>query len=319
MSEALSAPTSNTASGETEAQRRRRVRQERILNRGGDRLGRIRETLGAAQEEADKSDLGIVGGHELKTETVATTHVAGISLDSLDEPNAAAGAALKPRRRAGNLGRKARLEAGNTSEDSATRLLSASASGVSSDPGDDISAPIARPAVRGADIDGTPLRDVVEDAIADPCTDTLPSGLFVSARRFSAIGLSRAVVKLVPVVGLFVYGINREARYERFVGDNKDDVRAKWTGLLTARPDSRLEEWASGNYLFWYLLILELLIYGAYFLLSDGRARPRQRSSLLAQIPGMPDWPFVLLSATNRIADSLSILLFLTAFSIALT
>ncbi|KAJ2813672.1 hypothetical protein GGI24_006508, partial [Coemansia furcata] len=198
MSEALSAPTSNTASGETEAQRRRRVRQERILNRGGDRLGRIRETLGAAQEEADKSDLGIVGGHELKTETVATTHVAGISLDSPDEPNGAAGAAPKLRRRAGNLGRKARLEAGNTSEDSATRLLSASASGVSSDPGDDIRAPIARPAVRGADVDGTPLRDVVEDAIADPCTDTLPPGLFVSARRFSAIGLSRAVVKLVP-------------------------------------------------------------------------------------------------------------------------
>ncbi|KAJ2064228.1 hypothetical protein GGI17_001113 [Coemansia sp. S146] len=313
MSDALSAPALNTASSETEAQRRRRVRQERILNRGGDRLGRIRETLGAAQEEADKSDLGIVGGHELKTEA-ATAHVAGISLDLLDETNAAA---PKPRRRAGNLGRKARLDAGDMSEESIPRF--ASSSGPSSDPGEDSSVPIARSAARGADIDGTPLLDIAEDAIADPCTDTLPSGLFVSARRFSAVGLSRAVFKLFPVVGVFVYGIIREARYERFVGDNKDDVRAKWMWLLTARPDSRLEEWASGNYLFWYLLLLELLIYGAYFLLSDGRARPRQTGSLLAQIPGMPDWPFVLLSATNRIADSLSILLFLTAFSIAFT
>ncbi|KAJ2401470.1 hypothetical protein GGI10_006035, partial [Coemansia sp. RSA 2530] len=156
-------------------------------------------------------------------------------------------------------------------------------------------------------------------AIADASADTLASGAFLPARRFSAVGLSRAIVKLLPVVGVFVYGVSREARYERFVGDNQDDVRAKWTGLLRARPDSRLEEWASGNYLFWYLLLLELLIYGAYFLLYDGRARPRQTSSLLAQIPGMPDWPFVLFSATSRIADSLSILLFLTAFSIALT
>ncbi|KAJ2344163.1 hypothetical protein GGH92_004603 [Coemansia sp. RSA 2673] len=317
MSDALSAPASNTASSETEAQRRRRVRQERILNRGGDRLGRIRETLGAAQEEADKSDLGIVGGHELKTEAVAA-HVAGISLDLLDDANApAAGAAPRPRRRAGNLGRKARLDAGDIGEESMPRF--ASSSGPSSDPGEDSSVPMARSSARGADIDGTPLLDIAEDAIADPCTDTLPSGLFMSARRFSAVGLSRATFKLFPVVGVFVYGIIREARYERFVGDSKDDVHAKWTWLLKARPDSRLEEWASGNYLFWYLLLLELLIYGAYFLLSDGRARPRQTSSLLAQIPGMPDWPFVLLSATNRIADSLSILLFLTAFSIALT
>ncbi|KAJ2030286.1 hypothetical protein IWW57_001260 [Coemansia sp. S610] len=315
MSEALPAPASTTATNETEAQRRRRVRQERILNRGGDRLGRIRETLGAAQEEADKCDLDIVGGHELKTEAAAA-HVAGISLDLLNEASTAAGVAPKPRRRAGNLGRKARLDAG---EDSIPRFASATASGPSSDPGEDSSAPAARPVVHGADIDSTPLRDIADEAIADASADTLASGALLPARRFSAVGLSRAIVKLLPVVGVFVYGVSREARYERFVGDNQDDVRAKWTGLLRARPDSRLEEWASGNYLFWYLLLLELLIYGAYFLLSDGRARPRQTSSLLAQIPGMPDWPFVLFSATSRIADSLSILLFLTAFSIALT
>ncbi|KAJ2492053.1 hypothetical protein IWW37_001767 [Coemansia sp. RSA 2050] len=319
MSEALPAPASITATNETEAQRRRRLRQERILNRGGDRLGRIRETLGAAQEEASKRDLDIVGGHELKTGASAA-HVAGISLDLLDEASTAAGAAPKPRRRAGNLGRKARLDACDVGDNSIPRFATVPASGPSSDLSEDNSAPMARPAARGADINSTPLRDTAEEAIADDAsTDTLPSGVFFPARRFSAVGLSRAIVKLLPVVLVFVYGANREAGYERFVGDSKDDVRAKWTGLLRARPDSRLEEWASGNYLFWYLLLLELLIYGAYFLLSDGRARPQQTGSLLAWVPGMPDWLFVLLSATSRIADSLSILLFLTAFSIALT
>ncbi|KAJ2500704.1 hypothetical protein IWW47_003192 [Coemansia sp. RSA 2052] len=322
----MSAEASNvSSSGETEVQRRRRLRQERILNRGGDRLGRIRDTLGAAQEEADKVELGVVGGHELKTEASAA-HVAGISLDLLDDE--ASAAAAKPRRRAGNLGRKARLEAGDMSDGSgllafasasASAPASVSASGLNSDMGEDSSAPTIRPAASRADVDGTPLLDVAEEAIADPGAEVLPTGSLMSGRRFSAAGLSRAIVKLVPVVGVFVYGVNREARYERFVGDSKDDVRAKWTGLLTARPDSQLEEWASGNYLFWYLLILELLIYGAYFLLSDGRTRPRQSSSMLAQIPGIPSWPFVLLSAANRIADSLSVLLFLTGLSILLT
>ncbi|KAJ2741821.1 hypothetical protein GGI20_004916 [Coemansia sp. BCRC 34301] len=310
MSEALPVLALDTPT-ETEAQRRRRARQERILNRGSDRLGRIRDTLGAAQEEANKVELGVVGGHELKTEAVTSAaHVAGISLDLFDEDEAAT---AKPRRRAGNLGRRAMLE------DRGHLFEPASASSPNSDPGGDSSVPTIRPTAGGADSDGTPLLEAAEEAIADPGADPLPAGSFMCARRFSVAGLSRAAVKLAPVVGVFVYGINREARYERFVGDSKDDVRAKWAGLLTARPDSRLEEWASGNYLFWYLLILELLFYGAYFLLSDGRARPRQTNSILAQIPGIPGWPFVLLSAGNRIADSLSVLLFLTAFSILLT
>ncbi|KAJ2908563.1 hypothetical protein GGI21_002759, partial [Coemansia aciculifera] len=223
MSEELSASASNITA-ETEVQRRRRMRQERILNRGGDRLGRIKDTLGAAQEEEDKIALGVVGGHELKTEA----HVAGISLDLLDEASAA-----KPlRRRAGNLGRKARLEAGDMSSDSGPRIAPTS--------GEESSVPVITPTDT----------DVAEEAIADPGADVLSAGPFMSTRRFSAVGLSRAIVKLIPVLGVFVYGINREARYERFVGYNKDDVHAKWTGLLAARPDSRLEEWASGNHLF---------------------------------------------------------------------
>ncbi|KAJ1958881.1 hypothetical protein GGI12_004634, partial [Dipsacomyces acuminosporus] len=105
---------------ETEAQRRRRLRQERILNRGSDRLNRIKGTFSKVQDEAGKVEMGVVGGHELKTAVPlpassvkeaaeeSASHVAGISLDSVsDSQSNSEAAAPKPRRRVGNLGRKA--------------------------------------------------------------------------------------------------------------------------------------------------------------------------------------------------------------------
>ncbi|KAJ2000895.1 hypothetical protein H4R26_004399 [Coemansia thaxteri] len=309
------------AAAETEAQKRRRQRQERILNRGSDRLGRIKDTFGAVQEESDTSEMDMVGGHELRTaasglQADAAAHVAGISLDSLSD----AGATPKPRRRAGNLGRKARLEAVDASESRGSRF--GAAPGHSAEPSGAGGVQAGGSAVSGSDIDDSLLDDTSMDAIADPGAEPAPPAGLFAVRRFSARGLSRALAKLAPVACVFVYGVSREARYERFVGINKDDVHVKWSGLLAARPDSRLEEWASGNFLFWYLLLLEVAIYSAYFVLSsDGQARTmaRQTRSMLAQIPGMPEWAIVLLSAGSRIADSLSILLFLTAVSIVLT
>ncbi|KAJ1734301.1 hypothetical protein LPJ61_001148 [Coemansia biformis] len=288
------------AAVESEAQRRRRLRQERIRNRGGDGLSRIKGTLAQAQEETDSYEMAMAGGHELKTATQSAC-AAGIALDL------AAGDAdtVRPRRRVGNLARKARLEAEADGERGALPEAKAAAT----------------------DIDSSALHDTLTAEIADPAGEVLQlapdaqsadgaaagSGP-LAARRFSVAGLARSVVRLAPVLGVFVYGIRREAAHERLMGDGEADVRAKWTGLLNARPDGRLDEWAAGNYLLWYVIIVEAVLYGAYLALADRRARPS--SSLLARIPGVPGWAVALLPAGRRVLDSTALLLFLAALSI---
>ncbi|KAJ1839901.1 hypothetical protein LPJ73_006601, partial [Coemansia sp. RSA 2703] len=232
-----SSGTSLSATGtESEAQRRRRLRQERILNRGGDRLSKIKSTFSQAQEEAGQSELGIVGGHDISP---AEPHTAGVSLDSLGA--SASGQSSQPRRRAGNMARKARQEA----QARATETES---------PGSRV-----RETVNSADINSDALHESVNAAIADPASESAilaasdgpaaaTGGLF-RPRRFSAIGLSRAIVKLAPVFGVFIYGLIRESSYEHLLGETKDEVAAKWSGLLVSRPDARREEWASGNFL----------------------------------------------------------------------
>ncbi|KAJ1722654.1 hypothetical protein LPJ53_002958 [Coemansia erecta] len=315
---------------ESEVQRRRRLRQERILNRGGDRLSKIKSTFSQAQEEAGQSELGVVGGHDIKP--AAEPHIAGVSLDSLSA--AASSPSPQPRRRAGNLARKARQEA---EEARAAETAPYAGEKVAS------RGSRVRETVNTADINSDALHESVNAAIADPASesailaaasgdvsDGAQDGGVFRARRFSAIGLSRAIVKLVPVLGVFVYGLMRESGYEHLLGETEDEVAAKWSGLLVSRPDGRREEWASGNFLLWYLLVLEVFICGAYFVLGDGsgsgsnggRRRRFARSSvpaILTRIPGVPDWAFVALSAGGRVLDSLSVLLFLTAASITMS
>ncbi|KAJ2778621.1 hypothetical protein GGI15_004121 [Coemansia interrupta] len=312
----------STGSTESEVQRRRRLRQERILNRGGDRLSKIKSTFSQAQEEAGQGELGVVGGHEIKT--AAEPHTAGVSLESLSA--SADSQSPQPRRRAGNLARKARQEAEARAAEAAPTAEKVASRGSR-----------VRETVSAADINSDALHESVNAAIADPASesailaaadvsDSAQSGV-LRARRFSAIGLSRAIVKLAPVLGVYVYGLMRESSYEHLLGETRDEVAAKWSGLLVSRPDGRREEWAGGSFLLWYLLVLEVFICGAYFVLGDasssgsngGRRRRFARSSvpsMLAQIPGVPDWAFVALSAGGRMLDSLSVLLFLTAASI---
>ncbi|KAJ2776879.1 hypothetical protein H4R18_005446 [Coemansia javaensis] len=280
------------AGPESEAQRRRRLRQERILNRGGDRLSRIKGTFSQAQAEAgaESGELAVAGGHELKT--AAAAHTAGISLEALEGE-------AQPRRRAGNLARKARLEA--AANDS---------SGAEASPRPE---PRARPAVEAADINSNALHDTVTAAIADPAGDMAPAAAAAGeGRRFSAGGLARAAVRLAPTAAVFVYGLRREAAHERLLGDSAADVRAKWAGLLRARPDARLDEWAGGSHLLWYVIVVEAALYGAYLALSDRRQRPGP-SALLAAAPA---WAAALAPAAGRILDGLALLLLLTAGSI---
>ncbi|KAJ2843209.1 hypothetical protein J3B02_005335, partial [Coemansia erecta] len=68
---------------ETEAQRRRRLRQERILNRGTDRLSKIKGTFSQVQQESVEDDISIAGGHELKTAEAEEPHISGIALESI--------------------------------------------------------------------------------------------------------------------------------------------------------------------------------------------------------------------------------------------
>ncbi|KAJ2794381.1 hypothetical protein H4R20_006246 [Coemansia guatemalensis] len=308
---------SHTEPVESEAQRRRRLRQERILNRGNDRLGRIRSTLSQTQEELSSGEMSMVGGHELKT-AEPTAHVAGISLDSVDRTAADS----RPRRRAGNLARAARLKAEAARDQ---QPLHDSNTSAGSD-GKDI-----RQALNTVDINSNALHDAVTAEIADPAANR-PSQLgasasfasstdgaqapshLVTARRFSVTGLSQSVVRLMPVLSVFVYGIRRESGYERLMGDSEADVRAKWANLLDARPDSRLDEWAGGNFLLWYVMLIEAVLYGAYLILAD--RRPQTSNALLANIPGLPGWTAAVFSAGGRILDSISLLLFLTALCI---
>ncbi|KAJ1898412.1 hypothetical protein LPJ66_002774 [Kickxella alabastrina] len=314
------------ASTETEAQKRRRLRQERILNRGNDRLSRIKSTFSQAQEESDKAELGMVGGHELNTsEGAPVEHTSGISIEAINEAAVDNGSS-QPRRRAGNLARKARQEAEEAAAAAEFEGTAAEA------PVEErtLRSSRLRPTVATADTNSDALHDNVNATVADPAAAAATAGGgtglrgFLAGRRFSAVGLSRAFVKLVPVVGVYMFGVSREARYEQLVGESAEDVRSKWASLLRARPDGRLEEWANGNYILWYLLMLELVIYVAYFLIggngSGQRTAPSRSlsSSLLAQIPGVPAWSLVALSAGSRLLDSLSILLFLTALSITM-
>ncbi|KAJ2162387.1 hypothetical protein GGF46_000751 [Coemansia sp. RSA 552] len=302
---------------ESDAQRRRRLRQERILARGSDGLNRIRGTFSQVQDESDTGEMGMVGGHELKTSGAA--HTAGISLDALADSDSSS--SKPPRRRAGNLARKARQEA------AAAAVTDAGSEGN------------ARPAPAPPRIDtvhtraGSMLDSTLTPEVADPAAEssaarpapsmlgTTPSsssssssgggggGLWAS-RRFSAVGLSRSIAQLVPVLGVFIYGLRREAAYEHLMGDSAADVEAKWTQLATARPDSRLDEWANGNFLLWYVIVGEAVLYGTYLALAgSGRSRSMM-------IPGIPAWTGPLLSVGGRILDSLAILLFLTAVSI---
>ncbi|KAJ2616795.1 hypothetical protein H4S08_000631 [Coemansia sp. RSA 1365] len=302
---------------ESEAQKRRRLRQERILNRGNDRLGRIRNTLSQTQDELSTSEMSMVGGHELKT-AEPTTHVAGISLDSIEST----ATDNRPRRRAGNLARAARLKA----EDARNQQpLSNSITGSGSDEKD------IRQNIKTANINSDALHDTVTAEISDPVangpsqletstsfassTNEIQSpGNPVMVRRFSVAGLLQSLVRLIPVLSVFVYGIRREAGYERLMGDSEADVRAKWTNLLESRPDSRLDEWASGNFLLWYVMIVEAVLYGTYLLLTD--RRPQTSNTLLSNIPGIPGWTSVVFSAGGRILDSIALLLFLTALCI---
>ncbi|KAJ2482706.1 hypothetical protein IWW56_000879 [Coemansia sp. RSA 2131] len=251
---------------ETEAQKRRRLRQERILNRGSDRLGRIKDTLSQVQSETSSPELSI-SGHELKT-----THIAGISLDSVDSTDPP-----KPRRRAGNLARKARMESAQTAPVPATNPM---------------------------------LEDTATAEISDPGQESMS----VSKRAFSMAGLAAGVVRLMPVASVFVYGMRREDAHERLMGDTQADVQAKWAGLLRARPDARLDEWAPGNSVLQNVLIVEMLLYTA-FLLAFRRA-PRAPSGLLMSM--LPSQFAVMAAAFQRIADVISLLLFFTLVSILL-
>ncbi|KAJ1934725.1 hypothetical protein FBU59_005607 [Linderina macrospora] len=294
---------------ETEAQRRRRLRQERILNRGTDRLSRIKGTFSQVQEESDRSEMAVVGGHELPTSSADNSsrpssrqqHVAGISLESATENP-------KPRRRVGNLARKAAQEEREKAE-SASSAAESKPVGMRTE---------KRPAVAVADINSDALHDSVNDTIADPGASASVDpqsalGGILVPRQLSIIGASRAFVRLLPVVSLFVYGTMRESRYDRLLGEDADATGAKWSSLLSARPDNQMAEWSTGSYLLWYLMILEVGIFSAYVFLSD--RPPRVARPAIAQLPGIPDWPFVALSAGNRILESASLLLFLTAIN----
>ncbi|KAJ2082930.1 hypothetical protein H4R24_001200 [Coemansia sp. RSA 988] len=308
---------SHTEPVESEAQKRRRLRQERILNRGNDRLGRIRSALSQTQEELSTSEMSMVGGHELKT-AEPTKHIAGISLDSIDSTAADS----RPRRRAGNLARAARLKAEAAKDQQSLYDNSIDTESAEKN---------IQHAINTADINSNALHDTVTAEISDPAanrpsqlgaslsfassTDSVQaSGHPVMARRFSMAGLSQSVVRLMPVLGVFVYGIRREAGYERLMGDSEADVRAKWANLLNSRPDSRLDEWASGNFLLWYVMLVEAVLYGAYVVLAD--RRPQTSNTLLANIPGIPGWIAIVFSAGGRILDSISLLLFLTALCV---
>ncbi|KAJ2714299.1 hypothetical protein H4R19_001800 [Coemansia spiralis] len=297
---------------ESEAQRRRRLRQERILNRGGDRLDRIKGTLSKAQAEADLSEMALAGGHELKT--AANVECApGISLVST-ESEASEASAVRPRRRVGNLARRARQEAEEAE------------SGRSTPP--DAADRESRQPADTVDIDSTSLDEVLTAAIADPAGEDAQlapdvlladgraagGGLAAAVRQLSVARLARSVARLAPVVGVFVYGVRREAEHERLMGDSAADVHAKWAGLLAARPDGRLDEWAGGNYLLWYVIVVEAVLYGAYLALAGGRPRPTP--SLLASIAGVPGWVAALLPAGRRVIDGAALLLLLAALSI---
>ncbi|KAJ1799313.1 hypothetical protein LPJ59_001920 [Coemansia sp. RSA 2399] len=298
------------------------------MNRGGDRLNRIKGTLNKVQEENSDSELAMAGGHELKT--------AADRSPSISETCALDADSTRPQRRVGNLARKAKLEADDDSSDLRSSGVD-SASGTTRER----NKRRARAAIEAADINSDALDDTVDAAIADPANEPprfLPSaastaslspsffspdegGGMLGQRQFSAIGLSRSVARMIPAVSIYMYGLRREAAHEHLMSDNEDDVRAKWTGLLRTRPDSQLDEWASGSHLLWYAIVLELVLFAAYFVLSGGQQGRRQRaaSSLLAQIPGVPSWVSNLLSVGNRVVDSVSILLFFTALSILST
>ncbi|KAJ2502375.1 hypothetical protein GGH96_001171 [Coemansia sp. RSA 1972] len=257
---------------ETEAQKRRRLRQERILNRGSDRLGRIKDTLSQVQSEASSPELSI-SGHELKT------HTAGISLDSVDSTDPP-----KPRRRAGNLARKARMESAHTPSVSATNPVL-----------EDTANPM--------------LEDTANAEISDPGQERTSV-----SRVFSMAGLAAGVVRLMPVASVFVYGMRRETAHERLLGDSPQDVHVKWASLLRARPDARLDEWAPGNSVLQNVLVVEMLLYTA-FLLAFRRV-PRAPSGLLMSL--LPSQFAIVAAAFQRIADVVSLLLFFTLVSILL-
>ncbi|KAJ1737322.1 hypothetical protein LPJ72_000602 [Coemansia sp. Benny D160-2] len=314
----------NVESAETEVQRRRRLRQERIMDRGGDRLSRIKNTLSQVQEENSDSEIAIAGGHALKHAVDRSPSISEQSTIDLDKEASVS----RPLRRVGNLARKAKLEAENDS------------GSIQSSDGDSVSGSVrersrrrTQAAIQTADINSDALHDTVDAAIADPADDAprfLPSepsssfsldesagtgGAVIAPRQFSAIGLSRAIARSVPIISIYLYGLRRENGHERLMGDREDDVHAKWAGLLNTRPDSRLDEWAGGSYLFWYAIVLEIILFAAYSALSSGRRRAPP-SLVVGLIPGIPSWTSDVVAVGNRIVDSLSILLFLTALSI---
>lgn len=329
---------------ETEAQKRRRLRQERILNRGNARLNRIRHAFNEVQEESSDTggEIGMVGGHDIRMSpspsvpSIAPTpdteesgeHAAGVTLESIGRGSGSS-TSIKPKRRAGNLARKARSEAGAEKE---SPFLGGNRGSRSS-------------TLTTEDINSSALDDLVTDPLADPAADTSTGeGIAISGtaadvdggdrstimaaatggrRVFSVMGLSRSVIRLVPVVSVFAYGLIGEHQYESLVGDSKEDVYMKWSSLLATRPDNRLDGWSNGNFLMWYLMLIELAFYSAYLVLGDNRnssSRQPQITPLAAllPIPGahVPSWIPGILSLFNRTADSLSLLLFLTAFAI---
>ncbi|KAJ2848355.1 hypothetical protein IWW36_003349 [Coemansia brasiliensis] len=277
---------------ETEAQRRRRLRQERILNRGNDRLNRIKGTFSKVQSETPSSELSVAGGHELTT----SPHTSAVSLDATDSDSSNISSQRRPK---GNLARKARLD---SHKDASSRLRTQPAS--QSDPSgileDTVNAPVSDPAARIAQ------EEPVEGGVAD-------SSPVLVKRRFSAAGLVQSLVRLAPIASVFMLGLRRESAYESLLGDSAEDVDAKWAQLLNARPDPRLDEWASGNFLLWHVLIIEAVLFIAYLALSD-RHHSYRPSGILAAY--LPPWSSMLFSATNRAVDSVSLLLFFTAAAI---
>ncbi|KAJ1872373.1 DNA-directed RNA polymerase III subunit C1 (rpo31) [Coemansia sp. RSA 990] len=241
---------------ETEAQRRRRLRQERILNRGNDRLNRIKGTFSKVQSETPSNELNVVGGHELTT----SPHTSAVSLDATDSDSSNISS---QRRLKGNLARKARLD---SHKDASSRLHNQSASQSESSGAleDMVTAPVNDPAARIAQ------EEPAEGGMAD-------APPMMARRRFSAAGLVQSLVRLAPITSVFVLGLRRESAYENLLGDSAEDVDAKWAQLLNARPDPRLDEWASGNFLLWHVLVIEAVLFIAYLALSDRRSLGRSQ------------------------------------------
>ncbi|KAJ1920148.1 hypothetical protein H4219_001521 [Mycoemilia scoparia] len=253
----------------------RRLRKERILKKGNDRLNRIKSTYNEALTTQDAgASLQIPSSNTQNENIESTTRDTTPSKENTDNDSQdylRASPAPTPRRRVGNLARKAKetpkvadskdknaaiksidellqkpLNISNSDEKGGKNDVRVSqksskqppSKGAVKSPDDDKLSPRTKALLESLD------KDNIGHKTSAYGHNTLSN--MSQSTQLSIAGLTKVVFQLFPTLSLMGYTIWKERNYSKTV--NGWRTRQKLADLLVEKPDPALEEWAPGSY-----------------------------------------------------------------------